>query len=63
MIPEAKSVVRSAVQPWLTKGSGKPESGMRPSIEAIFMNAAVVIITTSPTVKDAPNASGALAAI
>ena len=46
-----------------TKISGKPESGISPKVEAMFINDWPAIITTSPTTRSPPKGSGARAAM
>lgn len=62
-MPVVMRAMIRAVPPWLTKRSGKPESGMMPIIAAMFMKDSVMIRIAMPATTKLPNISGALVLI
>ena len=55
--PHAHKEKNSAVPPWLTNMSGRPESGKIPSIDAMFKNDCATIIIAIPSMSSPPNVS------
>ena len=62
-MPSSANEQNSAVPPWLTKTSGRPDRGITPSIEAIFTNDCDTISIPIPTANSPPKGSGARVAI
>ena len=54
-IPTEIKVARSAVPPWLIKGSGSPSIGASATIAAIFKNACIPMSVINPTTNNIPN--------